>query len=274
MGFFIHIKLITISLLLFHSLLVADESYSYTTLNETKDIYENQNTLFIDIRESHKFLKATISGAVNIPIDKYEVKKKFLPSQNISIVIFAQNSQSTKPVELSKLLNKDGYKNIYLYPGGFDEWQKNSLTMVGQNKKCEESKLGIYKPKTKPIFIKGAKIYKGIEGRMIDQFWFSDMIVNNTIDKNIQLVDIRQEGEYKKGHISGAINIVWDSKKKKLDYKKFPKDKVVILYCNTGMQSADTISSFPKYIQNELFYLDANIECIKNDCKITPNENL
>ncbi|MGA1211632.1 MAG: rhodanese-like domain-containing protein, partial [Burkholderiaceae bacterium] len=50
--------------------------------------------------------------------------------------------------------------------------------------------------------------------------------------KNIMVIDARDAGQFSKGHIPGAVNIEW---RKVLEQReKIPKDKMVLIYCNTG----------------------------------------
>ncbi len=54
--------------------------------------------------------------------------------------------------------------------------------------------------------------------------------------KNILVIDARDAGQFSKGHIRGAVNIEW---RKVLEQRrKIPKDKMVLIYCNTGSLSA------------------------------------
>ena len=52
----------------------------------------------------------------------------------------------------------------------------------------------------------------------------------------ITVIDARDAGQFAKDHIPGAINIEW---RKVLEQRaKIPKDKTVLIYCNTGSLSA------------------------------------
>ena len=54
--------------------------------------------------------------------------------------------------------------------------------------------------------------------------------------KNILVIDARDAGQFSKGHIPGAVNIEW---RKVLEQReRIPKDKMVLIYCNTGSLSA------------------------------------
>lgn len=52
----------------------------------------------------------------------------------------------------------------------------------------------------------------------------------------IMIIDARDAAQFSKGHIPGALNIEW---RKVLEQRaKIPKDKMVLIYCNTGSLSA------------------------------------
>lgn len=54
--------------------------------------------------------------------------------------------------------------------------------------------------------------------------------------KKIVVVDARDAGQYTKEHIPGAINIEWRQALARRG--ELPKDRMVLVYCNTGTLSA------------------------------------
>lgn len=50
--------------------------------------------------------------------------------------------------------------------------------------------------------------------------------------KRFYLLDVRDAGQYAKEHIPGAVNIEW--RKVFSERARLPKDKTILLYCNTG----------------------------------------
>lgn len=59
--------------------------------------------------------------------------------------------------------------------------------------------------------------------------------IMNYIDSKSVLIDLREEKEYREGHIPGAINIVYQGVNETIiDY---PKDVVLIFYCDRGNAS-------------------------------------
>ena len=58
-----------------------------------------------------------------------------------------------------------------------------------------------------------------------------------SIDINdIVFIDSRNAGQFNEGHIPGAINIDWRETLTRID--EIPRDKPVILYCETGLLSS------------------------------------
>jgi rhodanese-related sulfurtransferase len=54
--------------------------------------------------------------------------------------------------------------------------------------------------------------------------------------KKFHVIDARDKDQYAKEHIPGALNLEW--RKVLAERKSIPKDKPVLIYCNTGTLSA------------------------------------
>jgi rhodanese-related sulfurtransferase len=64
---------------------------------------------------------------------------------------------------------------------------------------------------------------------------FAEQIPKSEYPK-MMIIDARDAGQFAKSHIPGAVNIEW---RKVLEQRaKIPKDKMVLIYCNTGSLSA------------------------------------
>ena len=70
---------------------------------------------------------------------------------------------------------------------------------------------------------------------------YSDILPTDLLkmkqDENTVLVDCPPQAQYEAGHIEGAINIELGEIKNNLD--KLPKEKNIVLYCNTGTKSME-----------------------------------
>jgi rhodanese-related sulfurtransferase len=54
--------------------------------------------------------------------------------------------------------------------------------------------------------------------------------------KKFHVIDARDKDQYARDHIPGAVNLEW--RKVLAERKSIPKDKPVLIYCNTGSLSA------------------------------------
>jgi rhodanese-related sulfurtransferase len=57
--------------------------------------------------------------------------------------------------------------------------------------------------------------------------------------KNVMLIDARDAAQFDKDHIPGAINIEW--RQTVARRKEIPKNKLVVVYCNSGTLSAQSV---------------------------------
>ena len=60
--------------------------------------------------------------------------------------------------------------------------------------------------------------------------------------KDYFLIDLREEKEYKKGHIKGAKNMFWLNILDEKNVKKLPKDKPIFLICYVGHTSSQVMT--------------------------------
>lgn len=60
--------------------------------------------------------------------------------------------------------------------------------------------------------------------------------------KDYYLIDLREEKEYKKGHIKSAKNIFWLNILDEKNVKKLPKDKTIFLICYVGHTSSQVMT--------------------------------
>lgn len=254
----------------------ASEQLDIVDYKKAQGMYKASSAMFIDARGEKLFLKGTIPGSINIDPKKFSKMKKFLPNdKKAKIVTFCNGLKCKHSDELAELIMAEGYTRVMVYKGGYPEWKEKKQPLVGLLKEGEEKPKGPYQPDPKKLTtINGAEVYLGQDNTMIDQFWFAKVVQEGKIPANVQLVDVRAADQYKAGHIPGAINVSWDSKAEKIDATQFPKDKLVVFYCNTGMMSTDTIGSLSEADAKNALMFDANINCDKQPCVITPNENL
>lgn len=78
------------------------------------------------------------------------------------------------------------------------------------------------------------------------------------IQKGAILIDVRDKFEYEKSHMKNAINIPYSNILS--DIKKYPKDKVIILYCSTGKRSKISYNLLKSFGYNNVYDL-GKVDC-------------
>lgn len=84
----------------------------------------NKGVLFIDARDEGDFLAGHISNSINIPFDDFDNHKQKLeviPKQQ-PLVIYCAGTDCDLSILLGNLLFKQGYKQVYVFFGGWVEW--------------------------------------------------------------------------------------------------------------------------------------------------------
>ncbi|NLO17136.1 MAG: rhodanese-like domain-containing protein [Arcobacter butzleri] len=252
--------------------LFANANIKIIDFKDANKHFEAKSALFLDARPYNLYQKGTIPAAMYMDYKEYDKLKKFLPAdKNITLIAFCNGLKCEHSDHLVKLLQKDGYKNVLNYKGGYPEWSEKEKPQMGILRECKEEPKGEYVPPRASTTIKGATVHL-VEGddTMIDQYWFAQELQKGTVSENIQLIDVRKPDQFAQGHLKGAINVPLDADDK-LDVTKLPKNKLNVVYCNTGMQSTGAVSSL-KENDGSIVYFDANIDCEGTNCKVEPNE--
>ena len=174
-------------------------------------IDQKQDFTLIDARTPPEYREAHLTKAINIPDKKLQENMGLLPAdKGALLVIYCNGVKCGKSGRLAKQLDPLGYTNIRIYAEGIPVWEERNLPLfVGPdyNRKIETQKL-------KPADID--RMLREKKGDFV-------------------LVDVRDAGEFKEGHIPTAINI--PSETFASGSGVLPKEKKIIVYCNTGSRS-------------------------------------
>ena len=91
-----------------------------------KDI--NTKTVFIDARLKKDYDNGHLEGAISIPVnstDEYRHKTIEGISKDSEIVVYCQSAGCKFAEKISKKLMSDGYTNISIFKGGWNDWKAN-----------------------------------------------------------------------------------------------------------------------------------------------------
>lgn len=200
------------AVLIFYSPVLAAADFAVISTDQLKQfIDQNEKMVLIDARTPAEYQEAHIIGAINIPEKEFEKAKQQLPAEKDALLVFYCNGvKCGKSKRVAKIVQPLGYTNILVYREGIPVWEEREFpleTGPGYGKKIETAKLT---PGELDAMIKAD-------------------------DKDFVLVDVRDEAEFREGHIPTAINIPSETFATKSEV--LPKEKKIIVYCNTGSRS-------------------------------------
>jgi rhodanese-related sulfurtransferase len=75
---------------------------------------------------------AHLPGAVNIPPQRVDdLAERRIPSLDAEVVVYCQNPACESSVEVAERLVALGFRNVWHYSGGKDEWRAAGLPLEG-----------------------------------------------------------------------------------------------------------------------------------------------
>lgn len=105
------------------------EATHYVDPSTAMEIISNQddNYIFVDIRNPRDFANFHIEGAVNVPIPRIldDVYIPYLESDRKKILY---SDESIEADQIRLLLTQYGYDNLYVLQGGATYWKENVLS--------------------------------------------------------------------------------------------------------------------------------------------------
>lgn len=99
------------------------------TTEKVYGIFNKGGAKFVDARDNWDFAEGHIPGAVNIPEYKFTPDDPSLKSLNKDekIIVYCEGNQCDVSKRLASELKKLGYKYIWVYIGGWEEWSEYKL---------------------------------------------------------------------------------------------------------------------------------------------------
>ena len=104
---------------------ISIESGSDISLEETYRLFLEGRVLFLDSRYREEYNDGHIENALNLPASASRDEiRSFLDNmpKNRLIITYCSNPSCNSSRRLAGLLMYLGYKNVFVYSGGYDEW--------------------------------------------------------------------------------------------------------------------------------------------------------
>ncbi|MCK4841604.1 MAG: rhodanese-like domain-containing protein [Methylococcales bacterium] len=86
------------------------------------------DTVIVDVREPHDFIKGHIKSAINLPLGKFPEKLTSLDEHKKHPLIVVCQS-GTRSVPACKALTKADFEQVFLMTGGMQSWEDNKFPM-------------------------------------------------------------------------------------------------------------------------------------------------
>ncbi|HMK61099.1 MAG TPA: rhodanese-like domain-containing protein [Dissulfurispiraceae bacterium] len=190
----------------------AEMQYGNIDTARLKAMMDNKDTfVLIDARTKEEYDEAHIPGAINMPEKKFDALLSTLPAdKSYLLVIYCNGVRCGKSRKVAGKATDAGYSKIILYAEGFPVWEEKGMKITA-----------------------GPDYGKKIQTRMYHPAELAELM--KTHKNDYVIVDVRDTSEYKEGHIPEAINI--PSETFALKSEVLPKEKKIIVYCNTGSRS-------------------------------------
>jgi rhodanese-related sulfurtransferase len=188
---------------------------------------EKKDLVLVDSRTPEEFQEAHIRGAISIPEKVFEEKIFLLPpDKKAPVVLYCNGVKCGKSKKAAKKAEAAGYKNLSIYAEGFPVWEEKGLAIVAGPEHATKIETAKLKP---------AEIRQLLDAKSSD----------------IVIVDVRDESEFKEGRIPTAINIPVETFA--LRSEVLPKEKKIVVYCNTGGRSYNAYRKLMKLAYPSIF---------------------
>jgi rhodanese-related sulfurtransferase len=100
------------------------------TLDQAYKLF-NSGVLFIDARDEADYVLGHISNSINIPFDDFDNHKQKLEklSKEKPMVVYCAGTDCDLSHLLAILLFEKGYKQVYVFFGGWNEWSEANYSI-------------------------------------------------------------------------------------------------------------------------------------------------
>lgn len=105
----------------------------FISLDEAAAKYQSRNVVFIDARDSEDYEYGHIKGSINLPYDYLEEYwdriALGIPKDN-DIIICCSGTECESSLFLGREMVYQGYKKIFIFYGGWREWERAGLPIT------------------------------------------------------------------------------------------------------------------------------------------------
>ncbi len=205
-------------------------------------IDKNIPNVLLDARTANDVSKGFIKGAVAFPANKAaKLVKELDVKKNAPIMVYDQKG-GKDAVSVAATLIKAGFKKVVVLTGGFEAWQAAKYDVASGKLTAKAS----YTPKPRQGEIN------------LDEF----KKYAAELPANVMIIDARSTHEGHDGMLKTAKLIPAEEIKDRL--AEIPKDKLVVLYCNTGVIAEVAYHTLRELGYTNVKFVNAKVSFEKN----------
>lgn len=236
------------------------EISSVSTAFIDKMIADKADIVLIDSRPDRTADKGMITGAINIPDNKFDAAK--LPADKAKPLIFYCGGLACDLSEKSAMKAKAlGYKNVRTYTEGYPAWAAAHKAAAAAPAAAAPAAQA-----AAPAAAGGAfKVVTAKDKEVISTPFFESVISSDP--SKLTIVDVRKAEQFAGGSWPGAINIPLEGLEGKL--ASIPKGKPIVFTCATGSQASMAFDMYQeKKMPGEAYILDAEVEVVGGKIRV------
>jgi rhodanese-related sulfurtransferase len=103
-------------------------------LLQVKELFDRKEAVFVDARDDFLFSQGHIKGALVMPLGQSDARlAQFMNKVPVSstLVVYCNGYNCHDSMTLGTKLMGKGYRQVYVYEGGYPEWKDASLPTEG-----------------------------------------------------------------------------------------------------------------------------------------------
>jgi rhodanese-related sulfurtransferase len=105
----------------------------FISLDEAAAKFQSRNVIFVDARDPADYEYGRIAGSINLPfemLDEYWPKVAPNIPATREIVVYCSGGECESSLFLGRYMKSNGYDNIFVFYGGWSEWEKAKLPIA------------------------------------------------------------------------------------------------------------------------------------------------
>lgn len=105
---------------------------AFITIAETEDLWASQGAVFVDSRPQDEFNRGHIPGAISVPLEEVKRNNREILSripEGKLLVVYCEGGDCLTSLNLAKILYQQGFREIRIFSGGWEEWLSSGLPM-------------------------------------------------------------------------------------------------------------------------------------------------